>query len=458
MSLAARAIAGFLFLASAVMLATPYAPFAPGLVFAFAGIVLLWHRPALGVICLGALVPLEGAFPDQPLISGAKLVGGAILLVVAMQLVLRKIPADRLGGAVWRALAAFLAVYMLSFAASMDAGASLLHARQLSIGLVVFLVTLPMRDRLDLDWLARAVVLTTTATCALALADMPPDPHARATGLMADPNYFALLLAFAFPLAAMLASDAATMRGRLAWLASTGLLAAGLVASDSRSGFVVLVAVAAALAWHHRGAFGRLRARHFGWLVLLAGIGLPLAAAVVPASYVERIQSLALMDSGIRSYEDTSLGRRMSYLLVGVDVIREDPLIGSGPGTYAGHYGRSSYAAAFSTDSNEPDFFRRAHNTYLELTAETGLFGGACFAALVGTGLWGFWRARALAMSCDDRILARHATHFGIAFLALALFLLFLSVPNHKYLWMSLALSAIVQARARRSAARATPA
>lgn len=450
MSIPARFIAGLLFLSSAIMLATPYAAFTPGFVVALAGFAVVWRRPVLGVIGLAALVSLEGAFPGQPLLSGAKLVGGATLAVVVIHLILRKIPIERIGGGIWRPLLAFLAIYIISFAASVDLGVSGIHAQQLAVGMVLFIVTLATRERLEFRLLAKAVVIPTAATCALTLAAFSRNVDGRAVGLMADPNYFALLLVFALPLAIMLAIDAPKAVSRAFWLGSIGLMMAGMVASDSRSGFLVLMIATGALAWFHRGWIGRFRARDFGWLALLTAIILPLGAAIVPASYVERIQSIALMQSGVRSFDDSSLGRRMSYVLVGIDAIRRDPVIGSGPGTYAGHYGRSGYAVAFSNDPDEPDLFRRAHNTYLELLVDTGVLGGLCFVALVLCGLRNFWRAGRIARERGEERLMRWAAHFGASYLSLCVFLVFLSAPNHKYLWLSLGLSVILLERARR--------
>jgi len=454
MSLGAQFIAGLLFLGSAIMLATPYAAFTPFVALALAGLAALWRRPVLGVIGLAALVSLEGAFPGQPLLSGAKLVGGATLCIVVVHLALRRIPAARLEGIIWRPLLAFLAVYVTSFAASIDFDASSLHARQLAVGMVLLVVTLATRCGLDFSLLAKAVVIPTTASCAFTLATFARNAEGRAVGLMSDPNYFALLLVFALPLAVMLAIEARRLLPRAFWMGAIGLMVTGMVASDSRSGFLVMMTGVGALVWFHRGRIARFRARDFGWLALLVAIGLPLGGALVPARYIERIQSIALMESGVRSYQDSSLGRRMSYVVVGFEAIQRDPVIGSGPGTYAGHYGRSSYAVAFSNDPDEPDLFRRAHNTYLELLVETGVLGGLCFLALVLCGLHNFWRASRLARQVGDERLTSWIAHFGVSYLSLCAFMVFLSTPNHKYLWMSLALSTILLGRARRAAVR----
>lgn len=452
MNLGARLLASALFAGSAIVLVTPYAAFTPGLTLAVCMLIALWQTPVLGVIGLSALVSLEGAFPGQPLLSGAKLVGGATLAVVIIQLLLRRIPIESVRGAIWIPLIAFLAVYIVSYVATLDLEVSSVHARQLAVGLVLFLVTLATRERLNFSALSVAIVLPTAATSVMTLASFSRNVDGRATGLMADPNYFALLLAFALPLAIILAINAPNHRRRALWLGAVALMVAGMVASDSRSGFLVFLIEMVVLLWFYRHRISKFRARDFGWIALSVAVILPLGVAVTPDRYMDRIQSIALLQSGVRSYEDTSLGRRMSYILVGIEALRNDPVIGSGPGTFAGHYARSGYAVAFAGDSDDPDLFRRAHNTYLELFVETGILGGALFVAVILCALRNFWRAGKIASDQRDIEQLRWVVHFGVSYLGLCAFLLFLSVPNHKYLWMSFGLSVIILDRVRRLA------
>ncbi|MNR43387.1 hypothetical protein D3C85_1620010 [compost metagenome] len=49
----------------------------------------------------------------------------------------------------------------------------------------------------------------------------------------------------------------------------------------------------------------------------------------------------------------------------------------------------------------------------------------------------------------DDR--ADMATHLGMSLLSLSLFLMFLSIPNLKYLWIMFALSSVLRLQAERS-------
>lgn len=445
--LAVKWTIGLLFLASLALLATPY-PYLSALpVVAVAGVMALNRWPGLGIAALAALVPLEGLFANNKLFTGAKLLGIGLLLVALLHMVLRRKNERDLFGNLWRPLMFFVMCYVLSFAFSIHLGASVEHARQMLVGLLLFVLVLVFWRDLNVDLTIRAVVLGVSASCMVTLAMASRQAKGRAIGLMDDPNYFALLVAFALPLSVLLMLRAKTWLLRGFWLATTGLLLTGMIKSDSRSGFVVMMLVIAAMMWNYRSALRVVRPSHFGWLVLAVGLGIAAAATVLPKAYIERIQSLVLIKSGVKSYQDTSLGRRMSYLLVGGAAIAEDPILGSGPGTYPILYGHTGYAAAFSNNVNAPDFFRRAHNTYLELLSETGLAGGLCFLWLVIAGLNNFWQARAQAIRVGDSVGGDWATHLGLAFLALALFMLFLSIPNHKYLWMMLAVSTAIRYR-----------
>ncbi len=70
----------------------------------------------------------------------------------------------------------------------------------------------------------------------------------------------------------------------------------------------------------------------------------------MPAGYVARIQSLSILSAGASAHQDESLGRRASYIVVGSQMIRENPILGSGPGTFPLHYAPTGYAKAFSAN------------------------------------------------------------------------------------------------------------
>jgi O-antigen ligase len=174
---------------------------------------------------------------------------------------------------------------------------------------------------------------------------------------------------------------------------------------------------------------------------------IPLGIAVMPAGYVARIQSLSILSAGAKS-QDESLGRRASYIVVGSQMIRENPLLGTGPGTFPLHYATTGYAKAFSANRKVGDLYRRAHNTYLEIFSELGIPAGLLFVGMLALGLYNLIRARRLWMQRNNREEADMMTHLAMSFLSLTLFLMFLSAPNQKYVWIMLALTSVLRLKA----------
>lgn len=422
------------------LLASPLPFLAPLAVAGLPALAVLYRRPAWGLLGMVALVPLEGLFADSGGITASKLLGLTLIGLATVQLLLRQLPSQRLRSNLWPLLLGFLACYLLSLAFSEDLGLSLLNLRQLLVGLALFTLTVLLCRDLDLLLLARLVVLTVAATCLLAL-NAGGQAGERATGLLSDPNYFALLITFAFPLALLLLLRAPHWPPRLLWLAALLLLLVGLGRTGSRSGLLVLLLTGGLAAWHYRSSLQRLLPRHLGWLILGLAICLPLAPALLPDSFKQRLEALTSLSSGVNAHVDTSLARRTSYLLVGGAMIEDNPLLGSGPGTFPLHFARSGYASAFAYRPDPQELYREAHNTYLSMLSEVGLPGGLLFIGLVGLSLRNFQVARRRWLARGDTSKAALATHLGLSFVAMACFLLFLSVPSHKFLWMMFAVA-----------------
>lgn len=438
-------------LACLLLLASPQPYLAPLAVAALSGLALLYRRPGWGLLALLALVPLEGLFAGSAGLTPSKLLGAALLLVVSLQLLLGQRP-GALRSNLWPLLLGFLAWYLLSLLLSSDLDASLQHLRQLAVGLALFFIALAVCRELDLLLLARLVSLSVAASALFAL--LTASASQRASGLLADPNYFALLLTFASPLTLLLVLRAPGWPQRLFWLAMLGLLVAALLRSGSRSGLLVLLFTLLLAAWHHRQSLARHLPRHFGGLLLALAIAVPLAPALLPDSLVQRLEALTSLRSGASAYADNSLARRSSYLLVGSAMIRDNPLLGSGPGTFPQHFAHSGYAIAFAYKLDPQQLYREAHNTYLGMFSETGVPGGLLFAGLLLLSLRNLQVARRHWLAQGDTEQAMLATHLGLSLVALACFLLMLSVPSHKYLWVMLAVASHLRLQARDAAAR----
>ena len=439
-------IVSLLGLVCLALLASPYPYLAPGAVLGLVGVTLFYRKPTWGLLGIAALVPFEGFFKDSSL-SGTKFLGASLAVILMLQLAIHQIPSERLRSSLWRYLVWFMVLYFLSLLNTDDLGMSLGHLRELSVGLVLFVITLLIGRELNLDLFAKFVTLSVTMTCVLAMFSSKYQDQGRAAGLLEDPNAFAMLIAFAVPLGLLLVVRSPNILHRLFWGACCILLLGGMTKTESRSGLVVLFLSLVIGAWHYRTELTRIRPRHLGFAMLGVVLVIPLAIAVMPAGYVARIQSLSILSAGAKS-QDESLGRRASYIVVGSQMIRENPLLGTGPGTFPLHYATTGYAKAFSANRKVGDLYRRAHNTYLEIFSELGIPAGLLFVGMLALGLYNLIRARRLWMQRNNREESDMMTHLAMSFLSLTLFLMFLSAPNQKYVWIMLALTSVLRLKA----------
>lgn len=432
-----------------ILLASPWPFLAPGAALGLVGAAVLYRRPAWALLGIVALVPLEGLFKDNAL-SGSKLLGAALALILTLQLALQQLPPDRLRSNLWRFLTGFMVLYFLSMLLTENMGMSLGHLRELSVGLLLFVITLLIGRELNLMMFCRLITLSVTLTCILAMFSSKYQDQGRAAGMLEDPNGFAMLIAFAFPLALLLVLKSPNLLYRLFWIGCGVLLLGGMTKTQSRSGLVVLFISLVIGLYHYRAHIPRIRPRHLGFALLGMAILIPLAIHAMPAGYIARIQSLSILSSGAKA-QDESLGRRASYIVVGSGMIREHPLLGTGPGTFPLHYATTGYAKAFSANRKIGDLYRRAHNTYLEIFSEIGIPAGLLFVGLLGMGLFNIQRARSAWLKRHEWEQADLVTHLGMGLLSLALFLMFLSAPNQKYVWIMLALTSVLRLKAEES-------
>ena len=439
-------IVSLLALVCLALLVSPYPYLAPGAVLGLVGVAVLYRKPSWGLLGIVALVPFEGFFKDSAF-SGSKFLGASLALILMLQLALHQIPSQRLHSNLWRYLIGFMALYLLSLLATDNLGMSQSHLRELSVGLILFVITLLIGRELNLDLFARLVTLSVSATCAMAMFSSKFQDKGRAAGLLEDPNAFALLIAFAVPLALLLVIRSPNLLQRLFWGGCCLVLLGGMTKTESRSGLVVLALSLAIGVWHYRAQLVRIRPRHLGFAMLGAAIVIPLAIYAMPAGYLARIQSLSILSAGAKA-QDESLGRRASYIVVGSQIIREHPLLGSGPGTFPLHYATTGYAKAFSANRKIGDLYRRAHNTYLEIFSELGIPAGLLFVGMLVQGFYNLIRARRAWLQRREWQHADVVTHLGMSFLSLTLFLMFLSAPNLKYLWIMLALTWVLRLKA----------
>lgn len=203
----------------------------------------------------------------------------------------------------------------------------------------------------------------------------------RASGPLADPNFYAQTLVVLVPAALALALGHArrALRG-VAWVAAA-VLSLGVVTTYSRGGGLTLALVLGAMAlveWR------RIRPVH----VLLAGALAVALAAVAPKYFLGRMETLALLLPGSeasRQVRDSSVDKRRVLMGAAAEMTLDRPLLGLGAGNYSAHFeeyaDRVGAGARIYQDPGERAF---PHCLYLEITAETGLLGLLTFAAAMG--------------------------------------------------------------------------
>jgi putative inorganic carbon (HCO3(-)) transporter len=340
-------------------------------------------------------------------------------------------------------LTIFLALW-LAFTASAafatDPDASLLKIRDLS-GYGLMVVTLvALLDRPV--WLRRAVWTVVVAGGALAsisllqaatgaydsdfagfaLARPEGEGAFRVSGPL-DPNVFGQVLVATSMLALYLALSTRDRAGRALALAMFAVCIAATGLTGSRG---ALVAVAAAfcllllLAPIPRGVVAATLALVVtaGLVFLPSGIQARVGVPVGPSEQVTAVEKGS--DSAIRG--------RKSENIAALQMFRDHPFLGVGPGNYPRHY--LEYSQGIGLDKRLEN--REPHNLYLGTLAETGIVGASAFFAVLWLALRGAWRGRRWLRG-RDAFLAE-----GI-FVALASFLvagLFLHSTYPRYSWI----------------------
>lgn len=248
---------------------------------------------------------------------------------------------------------------------------------------------------------------------------------ARATGTYGDPNYAALVLAGLLPLTIMLAS----VERKYLWSAVAGLQVVATIATVSRMGFLLLVLIGllftpAVVRW--------VRQERIRIIVAVTLLGI-LAVTVLPVltPYFRQISTLRhLLTFDLT--QDPSLRNRWLTIVAGLKMVQSAPLVGVGPSNYQWLVGSLvDYGVSTSVRS-------AAHNAYLEVTAELGLFGLVFYLVALGGSALGFIRLSRVSNGSGSE--ARIARGLAFATLITALGGLLISSQYDKYLWILLAL------------------
>lgn len=287
---------------------------------------------------------------------------------------------------------------------------------------------------------AQAASLAAAAASAWALWQGPGAPST-----LGNPDFLASYLAGCGPL---LAALCARSKGRRAWAwaAAGALCFAALLSSGSRGAWLAAALVWLpffALAWRETSGSGRRVLNTLAIFCALLVIG-NLAVKSRSAAFV-RDRAAAALRTDTKAFS----GRKLMWS-VAVEMTRDRPLLGQGPGGY--HYKYLEFQArelagpGAAPLSGYWTYTHSAHNAYLQLAADSGLLGLAAFLLIIGFSIKG-WLAARVSLPPGARLLNDAWGAVALAFLVDGFLGLTLQLPASAFL-LALALNAAAAAEA----------
>jgi|GEM_PF-465879 len=272
--------------------------------------------------------------------------------------------------------------------------------------------------------------------------------HGKGPGaFLGDENDLALALDFVLPFAFFLGrAESETWRKVFAYGAML-LILSGIIATQSRGGFVGLVVAATASIW-----FSRNRLRNFVVVAIIAAAAFPL----VPKEYKQQVESIvndtaevrygAASDNRVELYgladtrDATRLDRYYSWRLA-VDMFLDHPILGVGAGNYPWTVARYEVRNPIGHAGPATHAGRVAHSLYFGLLSEYGTVGVIAFIAIAGGLLRRLNRLRRRCLALEEtgdsppelRLLAQGFIAGFLAFLASGAFI---SVFYYPHIWL----------------------
>ena len=268
----------------------------------------------------------------------------------------------------------------------------------------------------------------------------------RIAGPLGDPNFFAQILIVLVPIGLALAAGSKGWRGRLLALGATGLILAGSILTYSRGGALALGCMLLLILVSRR-----VRPRQ----IALGALALVLALAVTPPEFLRRLGTIGEVLPGGEEVEDpdSSFQERKLYALTAWAMFLDHPLLGVGPGNYTVHFDHYADLVGFSArDYEQPGEVHYPHNLYLEIAAESGIFGLAVFGAAAVAAFVGLRQARGSLAARGDSRSADLARAFEIALVGYLVSSVFLHGHFQRYLWLLFGFAAALRLMAREEA------
>jgi O-antigen ligase len=351
-----------------------------------------------------------------PVVEKARL-GLVTAAACAAAVIMRRLTAGeriRLGGPAALLLFGYGAVAYLSYLWSLDPPSTLEFLSELG---KLFVIYVAIQNALDGPSKLRAFFVVAGVAAAVGPAwgtidrwregvELLEGVRSRWIGMYADPNRAAMSIIAVMPLT--LSSAFAVRRPvlRVALFAATAAQLGAIVLTHSRSGSVAAGLALALYVFRGRAMSPAKK--------LLVGAGIVAAlVALAPSSFWERNETIE------NFAEDASVeGRRNSWKVL-AEIVADRPLGGVGAGAYLSAWGE--YAPLSAGGQRLV-----AHNVFMEVLGELGVFALCCFLAFSAVLLWRLWLAGRDALVGD---------HARALFAALGGYLLIDMVNGYSLSW-----------------------
>ena len=250
----------------------------------------------------------------------------------------------------------FLAVLLIPIAASWADSVNTLQNLFIKGALILILITGLVRTRARLRSIISLCVICGTWPAVMAIRNFGTGARTAgaALGIFSNPNDLALTLNLMIPLAVTLARISARF-ARQFYIACALTMAAGVITTFSRAGFITLVALSAVMVWKF-GTGKRSRSS-------LAGLMAPIILIIyLSGAYHTRLRSVFDQNAAAGSAQ-----QRSEMLKRGIDLAIRHWMIGLGMGNFHLHL-----VSGKDGERNEETV---AHNAYLEIAAELSAIG-----------------------------------------------------------------------------------
>ena len=341
---------------------------------------LLQQAPLIGLCLFFAFLFLRPGDLIPELVPLRPVLSALVLAVIAYVMTGRRIVFLRYDSAKW--LLALLLMMGLSTMFSYWPGGSTGITINFVKEIVAFvLIANIVTNHREMRRVIVVIALCNAALALFAIKDFMSGHFTRGRiqgvvgGLFSDPNDLALSLVTAVPLVYWLIQRQTHPTRRLLYTSLLGVIVGGVVASQSRGGFIALLAVVLLV----------LRVSRQKRLAIAAGVAILVAVIVIaPDGAFERFSTIKNFDQ-----EETSR-IRLHMWKSGLAMFLDHPVTGVGTGMFSVAYGQ---------DYRSPDFpyntWWTAHNSVIQVAAELGLPGLVLWFGLIASGLATLRRTRA---------------------------------------------------------------